>query len=66
MMNHHFRAVSATTMKNLTSPRTIPRRGQIKSRIAANALHSIAAILSKASLHHLHSAEKLEQRIRKA
>lgn len=34
--------------------RPIPKRGQIKSRIAATAFHSIVSVLSKASPNHHH------------
>ncbi|WOG85809.1 hypothetical protein DCAR_0105002 [Daucus carota subsp. sativus] len=41
------------------SAKGFPRRGQIKSRIAANALHSIVSVLLNASLDHHQSTGKL-------
>ncbi|KAK4262793.1 hypothetical protein QN277_028303 [Acacia crassicarpa] len=35
--------------KRLRGVKTLPRRGQVKSKIAANALHSIFSLLSRAS-----------------
>ncbi|KAM3263284.1 hypothetical protein P3L10_000278 [Capsicum annuum] len=57
-MNHHniARASIASTVE-----RPIPRRGQIKSRIAANAIHSIISILSKASSHHHHHRHSIRK-----
>ncbi|KAJ6946217.1 hypothetical protein NC651_001085 [Populus alba x Populus x berolinensis] len=42
--------------------RPLPKRGQIKSRIAANAFHSIVSVLSKASSHQHHSKRKSNPR----
>ncbi|KAF7828238.1 hypothetical protein G2W53_019402 [Senna tora] len=35
--------------KRLRVGKPLPKRGQIKSKIAANALHSIVSVLSRAS-----------------
>ena len=35
--------------KNLSGRRPLPKRGQIKSRISANAFHSIVSVFSRAS-----------------
>lgn len=39
--------VAAESLRSRSKP--LPKRGQIKLRIAKNALHSIASVLSKAS-----------------
>ncbi|KAK8504949.1 hypothetical protein V6N11_035519 [Hibiscus sabdariffa] len=39
--------------------RPIPKRGQIKSRIAANAFNSIVSVLSKASPNRGHSRRRI-------
>ncbi|WRX17972.1 hypothetical protein QQP08_010459 [Theobroma cacao] len=49
-MNNKVRDVPVSAVRR--SPRgtrPIPKRGQIKSRIAANAYHSIVSVLSKAT-----------------
>lgn len=40
------------------SRRPLPKRGQIKSKIAANAVHSIVSALSRASSRHHRSTIK--------
>nr|GLL27660.1 hypothetical protein DCAR_000630 [Ipomoea trifida]GMC98178.1 hypothetical protein DCAR_000630 [Ipomoea batatas] len=50
-MNHKISKASAAALKSLGDARPIPKRGQIKSRIAANAFHSIVYILSRVSSH---------------
>lgn len=52
-----YGTASAKSFRNDREP--IPLRGQIKSRIAANALHSIVSVLLKASSDHHHSTGKL-------
>lgn len=52
-----YGAATAKSFKNDRGP--IPVRGQIKSRIAATALHSIISVLLKASSDHHYSARKL-------
>ncbi|KAL6956962.1 hypothetical protein U1Q18_050887, partial [Sarracenia purpurea var. burkii] len=63
-------SASVSTMKNVSdvaavaigesfrSRRPLPKRGQIKSRMAAYAFYSIVSVLSKASLHHQQSSGK--------
>ncbi|KAK1367539.1 hypothetical protein POM88_033631 [Heracleum sosnowskyi] len=52
--------------ESFRSRRSVPKRGQIKMRIATNALHSIAYVLSKTSYHHRfngkHTAETFRSR----
>lgn len=49
-MNSSISIVPATeTSNNVRSRKPLPKRGQIKSRIAANAIRSIVSVLSKAS-----------------
>ncbi|KAG5593265.1 hypothetical protein H5410_043779 [Solanum commersonii] len=43
----------------------LPRRGQIKLRIAANAFHSIISVLSKASSHHHSTLQESRDTTRK-
>jgi hypothetical protein len=38
--------------------RPLPKRGHIKSRIAAKALHSVVSVLSKASSGRIHPSRK--------
>ncbi|KAE8694613.1 hypothetical protein F3Y22_tig00110777pilonHSYRG00104 [Hibiscus syriacus] len=40
--------------RSSSGTRPIPKRGQIKSRIAATAFHSVISMLSKASPNHHH------------
>ncbi|EXB37310.1 hypothetical protein L484_024236 [Morus notabilis] len=42
-------ASDAATTKSFRCKRPLPKRGQIKSRIAASAIHSIVSVLSRAS-----------------
>ncbi|KAG8659133.1 hypothetical protein MANES_02G018450v8 [Manihot esculenta] len=49
---------AAPFRKNVRGTRPLPRRGQIKSKIAANAFHSIVSVLSRASAHRHHSHRK--------
>ncbi|WOG85810.1 hypothetical protein DCAR_0105003 [Daucus carota subsp. sativus] len=50
----------AASAKSSTSSRgPLPRRGQIKSLIASNALHSIVSVLLRASSDHHHTTRKL-------
>ncbi|PKI46202.1 hypothetical protein CRG98_033407 [Punica granatum] len=49
-MNGKVGDVRAAAMeKNFKGGRPLPKRGQIKSRIAANAFHSIVSAISRAS-----------------
>ncbi|KAK3227837.1 hypothetical protein Dsin_007699 [Dipteronia sinensis] len=49
-MNNKIRDIPAGTVsKSLRSRRPLPKRGQIKSRIAANAFQSIVSVISRAS-----------------
>ncbi|KAL5814218.1 hypothetical protein ACOSQ3_025008 [Xanthoceras sorbifolium] len=56
IMNNKVRDIpSETVSKSLfRSRKPIPRRGQIKSRIAANAFHSIVSAISRASSNRKH------------
>ncbi|WOG85811.1 hypothetical protein DCAR_0105004 [Daucus carota subsp. sativus] len=51
------KAASAKSTRSSRGP--LPKRGQIKSIIASNALHSIVSVLSRASSDHHHSTGKL-------
>ncbi|KAK3016214.1 hypothetical protein RJ639_006216 [Escallonia herrerae] len=42
-------AHEAATGESYSSRRPLPKRGQIKSRIAANAVHSLVSVISRAS-----------------
>ncbi|XVE64795.1 hypothetical protein DITRI_Ditri07aG0130500 [Diplodiscus trichospermus] len=58
-MNNKGREVQASAVgRSPRGTRPIPKRGQIKSRIAANAFHSIVSVLSKASPNRHHSPRK--------
>ncbi|KAK4338454.1 hypothetical protein RND71_042941 [Anisodus tanguticus] len=55
IMNHKIARVSTAAIEGFRGTKPLQRRGQIKSRIAANAFHSIISVLSKApSVHHHH------------
>ncbi|KAK4796454.1 hypothetical protein SAY86_028780 [Trapa natans] len=43
---------AAAMSKSFKGGRPLPKRGQIKSRMAANALHSIVSAISRASSSH--------------
>ncbi|GFZ06701.1 hypothetical protein Acr_18g0008710 [Actinidia rufa] len=49
---------AAAIGESIRSRRPLPRRGQIKSRIATNAFYSIVSVVSKASSHRQHSSSK--------
>ena len=50
IMNNKVGDVSDAAMtKSFRGRRPLPKRGQIKSRIAASAIHSIVSVLSRAS-----------------
>ncbi|WOG85812.1 hypothetical protein DCAR_0105005 [Daucus carota subsp. sativus] len=50
---------AASAKSSASSRGPLPRRGQIKSIIAASALHSICSVLSRASSDHYHSTGKV-------
>ncbi|WOG81269.1 hypothetical protein DCAR_0100415 [Daucus carota subsp. sativus] len=52
----------ATGAEQIGSRRSLPKRGQIKSRIATNALHSIVYVLSRAASNHHQSTGKVIRR----
>ena len=59
MMSNKVSDVPATIItKSMRGKRPLPKRGQIKSRIAANAFHSIVSVFSRASSDHQHSCRK--------
>ncbi|KAI8569658.1 hypothetical protein RHMOL_Rhmol02G0294200 [Rhododendron molle] len=47
-------AAASAAGESFRSRRPLPKRGQIKSRMAANAFHSIVTVLSRAHSHHHH------------
>lgn len=51
-------APGATIAESFRSRGPLPKRGQIKLRIAANAFHSIISVLSRASSDHHQSRGK--------
>ncbi|KAL9328719.1 hypothetical protein ACSQ67_003722 [Phaseolus vulgaris] len=54
--------VSAAEFANrnrLRSQKPLPKRGQIKSKIAANAFHSIISVISRASSSGFNSPRKI-------
>lgn len=65
MMNHKIARVSKTAIEGFRGTKPLPRRGQIKSRIAANAFHSIISVLSKASSHHHSTLQESRDTTRK-
>ncbi|GKU95219.1 hypothetical protein SLEP1_g8606 [Rubroshorea leprosula] len=55
-MSNKARGVPANAVaRGPRGTRLIPKRGQIKSRIAVNAFHSIVSVLARASSHRYHS-----------
>ena len=62
-MSNKISDVPATMItKSLRDRRPLPKRGQIKSRIAANAFHSIVSVFSRAFSDHQHSSRKIYMR----
>ena len=60
-MNNRMGRVSAAEFANrnrFRSQKPLPKRGQIKSKIAANAFHSIISVISRASSSGLNSPRK--------
>ncbi|CAJ1927752.1 unnamed protein product [Sphenostylis stenocarpa] len=60
-MNYRMGRVSAAEFANrnrLRSQKPLPKRGQIKSKIAANAFHSIISVISRASSSGFNSPRK--------
>jgi len=61
-MNNRMGRVSAAEFANrnrLRSQKPLPKRGQIKSKIAANAFHSIISVISRASSSGFNSPRKI-------
>ncbi|KAF8379569.1 hypothetical protein HHK36_029009 [Tetracentron sinense] len=54
LMSNKASAVPAAAIR-FRDRRALPKRGQIKSRIAASAFHSIVSVLSRATSHRSHS-----------
>jgi hypothetical protein len=62
-MSNRASNVPATAItKSLGGKKPFPKRGQIKSRIAAHAFHSIVSLLSKASSDRQHSSRETNRR----
>ncbi|KAG2681071.1 hypothetical protein I3760_11G127900 [Carya illinoinensis] len=58
-MRNKVSDVPATAItKSLRGSRPLPKRGQIKSKIAAYAFHSIVSVLSRGSSDRQHSCRK--------
>ncbi|WOG85813.1 hypothetical protein DCAR_0105006 [Daucus carota subsp. sativus] len=53
-----FNVPEAATADSFRSRRPLPKRGQVKSRIAAVVLHSIVSMLSRTSYDHHQSSGK--------
>lgn len=49
MCNKISNVLTTIINKNLRGRRPLPKRGQIKSRISANAFHSVVSMFSRAS-----------------
>ena len=49
---------AAAIDESFRSRRPMPKRGQIKSRMAANAFYSIVSVVTKASSHRQYSSGK--------
>lgn len=63
IMNRNISGVSAAAaLGSFGSTRSLPRRGQIKARIAATALHCITSMLFGSVLHHQYSPGKSKAR----
>ncbi|KAK7366736.1 hypothetical protein VNO80_08733 [Phaseolus coccineus] len=61
-MNNRMGRVAAAEFANrnrLRSQKPLPKRGQIKSKIAANAFHSIISVISRASSSGFNSPRKI-------
>ncbi|KAK3020221.1 hypothetical protein RJ639_046853 [Escallonia herrerae] len=56
----------AATGESYRSRRPLPKRGQIKSRIAANAVHSLVSVISRASPQRHRSSGEAYSRENKA
>lgn len=57
-------ARTAAMGKNIKGERPLPKRGQIKTRIAVNAFHSIVSVISQASSSHRQHPLEQERDIR--